>query len=414
MSFTYYERKVCRLCHSEQMEMAMPLNPTPIGDRYLPEDRKEETRENIPLDLFLCADCGHLQVGAIINPNLIYDHYLSRPAAVNSVLSDAYRGYAQSIVERYQPGVESLIVEMGSNDGAFLNFFKERGIPVLGVDPAQNLAEVATKNGVPTITTFFAEAVAEDIVREHGNASVFIANFVFANIDDVDDVIKGVCKVLARDGVFMFETNSRVDIFQKFLIEAINHEHASYFAVKSLQTFLARHGLELINVEHMPAKGGALRYSAQFAGGPHAVQSAVEDYVRQEEELGVYTTEFYQECDGKIRSVREEMGGRLAAWKKEGKTFAGYGTSIGATILIYQLGLGTYLDFLVDDDPYRQNLVSPGFHIPVVSAEQLHEQRPDYVVILAPLYAESIMHKNKDYADKGGHFINIWPDMTVY
>jgi len=414
MSPLYYKVEACRLCHSNNLELAMPLNPTPIGDKYLPPERKDETRETIPLDLFLCGDCGHLQTGAIIEPDLIYNHYLSRPAAVNSVLSDAYRQYGEHVMERYSPGAGDLVVEMGSNDGAFLNFFKEHGISVLGIDPAQNLAEAATNIGVDTIATFFSEEVAGSILEDKGQAAVFIANFVFANIDDVNDVVRGVHKVLAKDGVFMFETNNRVDIFQKFLIETINHEHASYFAVKPLRAFFARHEMELIDIEHMPSKGGSLRCTVQHAGGSHAVQPSVQDLIDKEEFLGVYSTAFYQGCADKIRSVREQLGTQAAAWREQGKTFAGYGTSIGATILIYQLGIGEYLDFLVDDDRYRQGLVSPGYHIPVVGPERLSIDKPDYVMILAPLYADPIMKKNQAYSDQGGHFINVWPEVVVY
>jgi hypothetical protein len=414
MGALYYERKTCRMCLSEDLQMAMPLNPTPIGDKYLPPEKGEESRDLVPLDLLLCGQCGNMQTGAIIDPEVIYGHYLSRPSAVNPTLTGAYKEYAESVVERNNLGKDDLVVEMGSNDGAFLNFYKGLGIPVLGVDPAQNLAAAATEIGVETIATFFSEKVGGEVREKHGPASVFIANFVFANIDDLDDVVKGIRALLADDGVFMCESNYRIDVFQKFLIETINHEHLTYFAVKPLQTFFARHEMELINVEHVPSKGGSLRFTVQHQGGSRAVDSSVKEHIDKEEALGLYDLAFYQGHIDKIESVKNELRQLMEEFKGQGKTFAGYGTSIGATILIYQLGLGEYLKFLVDDDPYRQGLVSPGYHIPVVSAQALADEKPEYVLILAPLYAEPIMNKNQDYIDRGGHFVNIWPEVKVY
>ncbi len=413
MSELYYKRSTCRLCASDRLEIALPLVATPIGDKYLPAERGDETRDTIPLDLYLCVACGHLQTGAVVNPEAVYKHYLSRPAAVNPVLSDAYRTYAENILFRIKPAAGTLIVEFGSNDGAFLSFFRNSGLSVLGVDPAQNLAEAATKRGIETIPTFFNRTIGRRVRKERGPASVVVANFVYANVDDLDDVTEGIRELLSPDGVFMFETNYRVDVFQKDLIETINHEHLSYFSVKPLRGFFSRHGMELIDVEHVPSKGGSIRCTVQLSGGGHALFPAVEKHIAAEESLGIYGAEFYNSCASHIRSVRDQLQQMFADVKTRGETVAGYGTSIGATIFIYQLGLGEIIRFLVDDDPYRQNLVSPGYHIPVLSPQALYDKKPDYVLVLAPLYAEAIMKKQQAYLDQGGHFIVVWPEVKI-
>jgi hypothetical protein len=392
----------------------MDLIATPVGDKYLPEERSGETRDMIPLDLFLCSACGNLQTGAVINPEVIYTHYLSRPIAVNSVLSDSYQQYAEQVVERFGVKEGDLVVEMGSNDGAFLSFFKTRGANVLGVDPAQNLAEAATKSGVETLPTFFSSEIGEQISSERGKAKIIIANFVYANINNVIDVTNGVRNLLAPDGVFSFETNYRLDVFQKDLIETINHEHLTYYAVKPLRSFFDRLGMQLFDVERVPSKGGSIRCIAQFAGGPHPVSDSVEKLIELEEKEGVYGSGFYESCDSHIKSVRDDMQGLFSSINKPDTSIAGYGTSIGATILIYQLGLGEALDFLVDDDPYRQGLVSPGYHIPVKDPKTLIDQKTDHVLILAPLYAKQIIQKNQSYVDQGGHFVGVWPEAKVY
>lgn len=391
----------------------MDLIATPVGDKYLPPERREETKDLIPLDLYMCSACGHMQTGAVINPEVVYKHYLSRPAAVNPTLSEAYQEYAQNIVDRYDPTKENLIVELGSNDGAFLNFFNQKGLRVLGVDPAENLAAAATSIGVETLPTFFSTELSKQIKKDKGEASVVITNFAYANMDDLNDVTEGIRNLLASNGVFSFETNYRLDVFQKDLLETINHEHLSYFSVKPLDTFFKAHGMQLINVEKVPSKGGSIRCTAQLAGGPHPRAKAVDKLILNEEAMSLYDVSFYQSCANHISSVRSEMATVLADVASGKKAAAGYGTSIGATIFIYQLGLGEMLQFLVDDDPYRQSLVSPGYHIPVVSGQSLADEKPDYVLILAPLYAKQIMEKNRAYTDAGGNFVVVWPEVKI-
>jgi len=413
MNQLFYTRTTCRLCDSKDLQLAMDLIATPVGDKYLPPERTEETKDLIPLDLYLCSACGHLQTGAVINPEVIYKHYLSRPAAVNPTLSGAYQEYAQDIVDRYKPTKENLIVELGSNDGAFLNFFNQKGIRVLGVDPAENLAAAATSIGVETLPTFFSTELSNQIKKDKGDASVVITNFAYANMDDLNDVTEGIRNLLGADGVFSFETNYRVDVFQKDLLETVNHEHLSYFSVKTLDSFFKSQGMELINVEQVPSKGGSIRCTAQLAGGPHGRNAAVDQLIANEESLSLYDVAFYQSCADHVNAVRSKLATVLADVTSGKKTAAGYGTSIGATIFIYQLGLGEMLQFLVDDDPYRQSLVSPGYHIPVVSGQSLADEKPDYVLILAPLYAKQIIEKNQAYVDAGGKFVVVWPEVEV-
>lgn len=413
MTDLFYNRLTCRLCGSEGLENAMPLTPTPVGDKYLPPERKEESRDVIPLDLMLCTECGQLQTGAVVNPAFIYKHYLSRPATVNPTLSNAYQEYAESILTRYKPGNDDLVIEIGSNDGAFIGFLRKRSVRVLGIDPAENLAAAATQAGIETIPDFFSRDLAARIRADRGPASVVVANFMFANVDNLSDFTLGIRDLLAPDGVFMFETNYRVDVFQKYLLETINHEHLSYFAVKPLQQFFARHGMDLIAVERVPSKGGSIRCTVQLAGGPHPRNASVEEHIALEQHCSLYNAQFYRPCAEHIRSVRGQLQTFTADARSSGKRIAGYGTSIGATIFIYQLGLGPAIDFLVDDDPYRQNLVSPGYHIPVVSSLALRDQKPDFVFILAPLYANKIIDKNAEYVASGGRFVCIWPEVEV-
>ena len=408
---SYHVRDTCRLCGGDRLAEVLKLEPTPIPDKYLPEDRAAESTELIPLDLFLCEDCGNLQNGTVVDPERIYSHYLSRPAAVNPVLSSGYQEYAQRLLDRYDIGENDLVVEMGSNDGAFLSFFKQRGSTVLGVDPAKNLAEAAVKSGIETLPTFFSSEIGLQIREDRGPAKAVIANFVYANIDNVIDVTEGVRDLLAPDGIFSFETNYRLDVFEKDLIETINHEHLTYYAIKSLKVFFDRLGMELIEVERVPSKGGSIRCVVQLTAGPHKVSQSVDELIELEDRQGVYSAAFYESCANHLDRVRDAARELLA---EGGGPVAGYGTSIGATMLIYQLGLGASIDFLVDDDPYRQGLLSPGYHIPVKGPQALLKENASLALVLAPLYAQQIMEKNVAYRTQGGCFATIWPEVQRF
>jgi len=413
MERLFHIRTTCRLCASRNLALAMSMTPIPVGDKYLPVEQCDETRETIPLDLYLCNGCGHMQLGAVANPDAVFKHYLSRPAAVNPGLSDAFKEYAQGILSDIGEKNNDLIVEIGSNDGTFLNFFKGHGMPVLGVDPAYNLAEAATKMGVPTMPVFFDSQAAHTIKREHGTASAIVTNFTLASVDNFDEFTQGIEEILSDHGIYMFETQYRVDGFQRHLLETLNNEQLSIFAVKPLNTYFHRHGLDLINVHHTPSKGGSIRCTVQRAGGPRPVSPTVQEHISLEDSLGVFGLDFYRPCASHIQAAREEVAQVLTTIKAGGQTIAGYGTSIGATMLTYQLKLGESISFFVDDDPYRQNLVSPGYHIPVLAPQALLEEKPDYVLIMAPLYTEQIINKNKAYVDQGGHFVTVWPEVEI-
>ncbi|HEX6513869.1 MAG TPA: class I SAM-dependent methyltransferase, partial [Chloroflexota bacterium] len=403
----------CRLCSSPDLQVALPLVPTPMGDKYVPYERRHEVVDELPLDINICGNCGHLQTSVVANPIVLYKHYLSRPAAVNAGLSDLFRSYCEDLLERFIPKDGGFAVELGSNDGIFSRFLQDRGVKTLGVEPALNLAEQATQAGVRTIPDFFSSELAGRIRAEDGPANVVVANHMLANVDDADDFMKGVRGLLAPEGIFAMQTFYMRDVLQKKLLENFNHEHLSYFYVRSLSLFFERHGMQLFDVQHVPAKGGSIRLFAQLKGGSRAVKPVVHEMIAEEERLGMPHAETYAEIKDFIAGTREQLQRLLGPCRTSGQTVAAYGTSIGATTFTYQYGLGDLIQFYVDDDSYRQNLVSPGLHIPVVAPNALLERKPEYVIMLAPLYADQIIAKNEAYLDQGGTFVLIWPEFAI-
>ena len=409
-SFTLVTK--CKLCRSKDQIKVLGLSPVPIGDRYLPESEKSIVLEEFPMDIMMCQECGHYQNSGFVNPELIYSHYLSRPATTNPVLSDAYKSYVADLLKLTKKS-ELFAVEAGSNDGAFVSYLQERGIKVLGVEPSLNLSKQANDRGIPTLNDYFGFDVSKKIKEQYGEADFFVANHTFSNIIDNNDFVTGVKNLLAASGVFSMQTHYHLAVIEKDLVENFTHEHLSGFYVKPLVSFFASHDLELFDVEVVPAKEGSIRCFIQHKGGPNKLQQSVADTIAYEESIGMDKVDRHLSLTNFIETIKTRLHDLLDSEVEKGKTVAGFGTSIGATTFSYNYELGELLSFFVDDDPYRHNLISPGLQIPVLPSKVIYEKKADYVIILAPLYADAIMRNNQKYLDEGGTFIKIWPEFEV-
>jgi SAM-dependent methyltransferase len=405
-------RDTCRLCGSKDRELALPLEATPSGEDYIGKEELSLSQQCFPMDLFLCHSCGHAEFPDVIAPDLLYRNYKYR-TSISLGLVEHFGRYAREVMKVVRPAKDSLVVDIGSNDGSLLRFFKEGGNRVLGVDPARAIAQTATAAGIETLPVYFAEPKAKEIRQSHGAATIITANNVFANIDDLTDFAAGVRELLAPDGVFVFETSYLLDVLGNMLIETFFHEHLSYFSARPLQAYFRRHGLELFDVQHVPTKGGSIRGFVQKAGGARPVTSAVSEQVSKETVFGLPTSEPYQACHKALKKVKTDLHDLISPWKKNGSVVAGYGASVGVTTLLYQFELGKALDFLVDDNPIRQGLFSPGQHIPVFASSDLYSRTANYVVVLAWAYLDPIMKKHAEFAKKGGQFIVPLPSVRV-
>jgi len=402
----------CRLCSSTDLENVLTLRPSPLGDQYLPEGRGAKSANLIPFGISRCNSCNNFQPETAVDRDH-YRHCLTRPAAVNTVLAKSYRDSVPKIVELANLTAKDLVLEIGSNDGTFAAAFSDLGFRCLGVDPALNLSESAEKVGVPTVVDFFGSKLGVEIVSRHGKAKVVIANFVVANIDDLDDFMSGIVKVLAADGIFVMETNYVADIVSDLLVETLVHEHLSYFSVISLSAFLDRHGLELFEIQRMPSKGGSLRCLIQHKGAKCTVTKSVVDAKIYEQSSGLFLTSSWGKLSSAFSHARNSAIQFCEQRFKDG--IVGYGTSDGATIFIYQLGIGQYLKALIDDDPYRQGLESPGFGLKVVAREEVFTD-PLFAktcLIFAPQYVKQIVEKNYQARGLGIVFAKVWPVLEV-
>jgi SAM-dependent methyltransferase len=405
-------RDDCRLCGGKDLELVLPLTPAPIVDAYVPAGRLNEVQSTYAMDVFLCLSCGHAQLLDVLDPRVLYPDYIYETKSTLGLV-EHFEKYAREITERVSPRHGTLVVDIGSNDGSLLRFFRSHGMRVLGVDPAREIARKATEAGIETLPNFFTSGLAREIKEKRGAATIVTANHLFANVDDLAELAEGVRDLLDPEGVFVFETSYLVDLIQNMVFDFIYHEHLNCFSVKPLKGFFLRHGMELIDVERVPTRGGSIRGIVQHLGGLRPVQPSLANLISSEECLGIGSTDAFERFAGRIEGARNQVVGLLRDLNAKGMTIAGYGASATTTTLIYHFGFGDVLSFIVDDNPAKQGLFSPGLHIPVLPPQVIYQRNPDYVLVLAWRYAEAIMSKHRSYLEKGGHFVLPLPQMRV-
>jgi SAM-dependent methyltransferase len=392
----------------------LSLTPTPPANAFVSEAALDKPQDVFPLDLFFCEKCSHLQLLDVVDPSVLFADYVY-VSGTSPVFVAHFNDYADSVIKRFQPNTGDFVLDIGSNDGTLLGFFKNAGMTVLGVDPARDIAVQANKNGVETITDFFTPSLAKKILAEKGYAQIITANNVFAHADDLAGIAQGTRELLAPSGVFVFEVSYFLDVYEQTLFDTIYHEHLAYHTVKPLISFFQSHDLELIEAERVSSHGGSLRGIVQHAGGPHRVGASVAQRLSEEKSLKLDNSETLQQFAVKIDTIKQELTALLDDFKGQGKSIAGFGAPAKATTLMYHFGLGAdVVDFVVDDSPLKQGLYTPGQHIPVVPSSVLYDRMPDYALILAWNFAEPIMNNHEKFQQAGGKFIVPLPNVQVH
>lgn len=403
-------RTTCRLCGSPHIRLAFPLADVPIVSPNVGHKGLEKIAA--PLDNWVCDDCGLIQLIHVVDPALIYRDYLYR-TAISKGLAEHFNGLADSVVQRAELRLGELVVEFGSNDGTLLDFFRRAGMTVQGVDPASAIAAEATARGIPTVDAFFEPELARSIRADKGAARAVVSNNCMANIDDLDSILAAVEILLADDGVFVFETQSALAVFEHFLLDVIYHEHISCFSVRPVSEALPRHGLEIIDAEPIATKGGSLRFWIQKKGGPRARAARVDAMIAEEKEKGLYDAAKLAQFGDRVIELRAQVKAEVAAAKAKGGKVAAFGTSVGCAALIHQLELQQDLDFLVDDTPFKDSLSGPGYCLPVHKGTELAGLAPSLVILLAWRYAHLIVPRQSDYLKAGGRIIVPLPQMRA-
>ena len=405
-------RTTCRLCGSSRVELVVKLDPIPLSENYATDRAVAAGKPRYPVDVYMCADCGHVQHLDVIDPAVLWDSYTYYSGNAKG-MPEHFRQMAEKMAARAAPPQGALVIDIGSNDGSLLKPFQEKGYRVLGIDPATEVAAKANADGIPTIAALMSRDLARRIRAEHGPAHMIAAFNVFAHADDLGEMVDCVRELLAPDGLFTFEAQYLLDIVDGVLIATIFHEHMSHHSAKPLLPFLARHGLQLIDVERAPIQHGSLIGTVQRADGRRAVAPSVGAIVALEEGRGLNRIETLRRFDAEVQRLRTGTRALVAGWKHAGKTIAGYGAARSGPTLILQLGLTGALDFIVDDHPQKVGKYETGDGIPVVPTAELLRRQPDYTVILAWVHAQKIIDSNREYLERGGHFVVLCPQTRV-
>lgn len=413
MSFPVHKHSDCRLCGSRNLTLVLQLAATPPANAFVAAAARDQEQARFPLDVFFCDECGHVQLCDVVDPAVLFENYVY-VSGTSPVFVRHFEDYAEAVMDFRGSERSGLAVDIGSNDGTLLRFFKNAGFEVLGIDPARDIAAQASADGIETLAEFFSADTGRRLRDERGPAMVVTANNVFAHIDDLGGVANGVCSLLHDDGLFVFEVSYLVDVYEKTLFDTIYHEHLAYHTVKPLDRFLGDHGLELIRVDRIDTHGGSIRCYAQPVGAKRTRDTSVDARIANEAAIGLDRADTLKGFAAQIDSLKAELLNLIEGVRGDGKRLAAFGAPAKATTLMYHFDLGPELvEFIVDDSPLKQGLFSPGMHIPVLPSDALYERRPDYAIVLAWNFAEPIMRNHQRFVVEGGHFIVPLPRPVI-
>ena len=395
----------CHMCNSAHLNLVLNLGSHPHSDDFLSKERLTAVEYHFPLRLVSCQDCGLLQIDHFVDPKILYQTNYIYESSITKSGTEHYRAMAQAIAERFNFKSGSLAVDIGSNVGVLLSGFKEEGFTVLGVDPAAQIAAKAQKRGIETIVDFFTEDVADAIVAKQGQASVITGTNVFAHLHDLDGAVKGMKKLLAKDGVIVIEAPYAVDLIAETEYDTIYHQHIGYLSVKPMKRYFEQFDLELFDVEKVSIHGGSLRYFVGHAG-MHPVQSSVDSYIQEEEKFGLYSRERLAAFADDVQQQRQELVELLVDLKAKGNRIVGVSAPAKGNTLLNYCRIDThFFDYITEKSQLKQGLYTPGTHIPIRDDEMLLKTQPDYALILAWNFADEIMNNLSEYKRRGGKFI---------
>jgi len=403
----------CRFCEAPLELTMVDLGKSPLCESFLPADRLEAMEPFFPLHVRVCERCWLAQVPSFVPPAEIFEEYAYFSAYSESWVEHARR-YVEMITERLGLTAESFVVELASNDGYLLQHFVPKGIPVLGIDPAANVAKVAKERGVPTLVEFFGRELAGRVVAQRGHADLVLGANVLAQVPDLNDFVAGVSVLLAPEGTTTFEFPHLARLLEGMQYDTIYHEHYSYFSLTTIRKVFAAHGLDVVDVEELPSHGGSLRvYGAHAYAGREPTQ-AVAELLEQEEAEGLLAPDRYQRFADDVVESKRALLELLIDLKRDGKQVVGYGAPGKGNTLLNYCGIRTdFLDYTVDRNPYKHGRYTPGTHIPIFPPDRIAETRPDAILILPWNLAREIAEQLSYTKEWGASLIVPIPTATV-
>jgi len=407
-------RRGCLSCGTALRHTFVDLGMSPLCTSYLSTEQLNQMEPFYPLHVWVCERCFLVQLEEFVSPEAIFTEYAYFSSYADSWV-EHMRRYADAITDRLSLGKDSFVVEVASNDGYLLQHFVKKGIPVLGIEPAANVAKVAVEKGVPTLVKFFGARTAEELVSERGRADLICGANVLAQVPDPNDFVRGLKILLQPQGVVTIEFPHLMRLMAENQFDTIYHEHFSYFSFLSAETLFAAQGLTLFDVEELPTHGGSLRVYARHAeDGSRPLSERARRLRQREVEAGLLRLETYAGFEEQVKETKRKLLEFLIGARRAGKRVAGYGAPGKGNTLLNYCGIRTdFIDFTVDRSPYKQGKFLPGTRIPIFAPDRLREVKPDYVLILPWNFKDEIVQQMADVRSWGGKFVVPIPAARV-
>ncbi|HEX6767084.1 MAG TPA: class I SAM-dependent methyltransferase [Polyangiaceae bacterium] len=404
----------CRSCRGTRLENLLTLGDVPLANSLLAEDALDRPEPVFPLELVFCAECALVQITETVPPEKLFSEYLYFSSYSDTMLASA-RSLAERLTTTRRLSRDSLVVEVASNDGYLLQFYKAGGVPVLGIEPAANIARLAeTERGIPTLVEFFGRSVGERLKRDGRRADVIHANNVLAHVADLNGFIAGLRAAVKDDGVVVIEVPYVREMIERCEFDTIYHEHLCYFSLVALERLFARHDLAAVDVELLPIHGGSLRLFVAPAPSAAAPSQALSSLRAEEARWGAEKLNRYNDFAEHVVRLRAALKTLLGDIKSRGQRIAAYGAAAkGATLLNYAAIGRETIDFVADRSPHKQGRYMPGVRLPIVDPRKLVESMPEYVLLLAWNLADEIVAQQAEYRARGGRFIVPVPEPRV-
>ena len=408
------ENSTCRFCGEKLTQTFVDLGMSPLCESYVNEAQLNSMEPYYPLHVYVCGNCFLVQLEEFVSPEEIFTEYAYFSSYSDNWLKHA-ENYVNMVIDRFGLSRGSQVVEVASNDGYLLQYFVTKGIPVLGIEPARNVAEVAIQKGVATVIEFFGEKTAERFREEGKSADLLLGNNVLAQVPDINDFVRGMKILLKPQGVITMEFPHIIRLMEENQFDTIYHEHFSYFSFITVEKIFAAHGLTLFDVEELPTHGGSLRIYARHADdSTKEISLRVIELKSREESAGITHLETYTVFAEKVKETKRKLLDFLITAKRQGKRIVGYGAPGKGNTLLNYCGIRTdFLDYTVDRNPYKQGKFLPGTHIPIYGPERIRDTRPDYLLILPWNFKDEIMTQMSFIRDWDGRFIVPIPEVKI-
>jgi len=401
----------CRSCKHSDLKVFFDLGDTPLVDRFLTEEQLKQPEPRYPLQVAFCSNCSLVQILKTVPPEEVFcDAYSYYSSFSPALLRHSEENVHEIVAEEKLDG-DSLVIELASNDGYLLQYYVQKGIPCLGIDPANGPAKAAEEKGVPTLNTFFTKKLAEQLKGEGKTADVIHGNNVLAHVADTNGFVLGIKTLLKENGVAVIEIPYVRDLVDHCEFDTIYHEHLCYFSVSALDSLFRQHQLYLNEVKRLSIHGGSLRLYIRHQNNQ---SDSVTKLIEEERALGIDRLDYFSNFSDRARELKSSLQGLLTELKSEGKTIAAYGAAAKGSTLINYVDIGkNVIDFVVDRTPHKHGLHMPGKYWPIFRTEKLIDDQPDYLLILAWNFVEEILEQQQEYRRKGGKFIIPIPEPKI-